>query len=457
LNRDVPDPLLLRLAGIVGPDHLLTDPDMTSGYGSDWTGRFRGSPRFVVRPADTAEVAAVVAECGAAGIPVVPQGGNTSLVGGATPLHGEAVLSLGRLSEIGAVDPAGQEVLAGAGATLAALQDAARPHGLRFGVDLASRDSATVGGMAATNAGGIHVLRHGMMRAQVAGMEAVLADGSVISRLTGAGKDNTGYDLPNLLAGSEGTLGVITRLRLRLVPDPSDRAVALLGLRSVADALSLVGAARAALPGLEAAEAFFQDGLELVCAHAGVAPPWPEAHAVYVLVESAGTGDQLSPLAEFLAERPEVGLAAAVAAEARDRERLWAYRERHTEAVNAAGVPHKLDVAVPLAALEEFLARANETVSTVEPNARVVTFGHLAEGNLHVNILGLEPEDERADEAILRLVADLGGSISAEHGIGVAKRRFLHLTRSAADIAAMRALKAALDPRGILNPGVIFP
>jgi FAD/FMN-containing dehydrogenase len=446
----VSDPLLARLRDVVGAAQVLTDPDVLATYGTDWTRRFHGAPRFVVRPGGTAELAAVLAECHAAGVPVVPQGGNTSLVGGATPAAGEAVLSLARLDDLGEIDVVAGDVLAGAGVTLARLQETARAHGLRFGVDLASRDSATLGGMAATNAGGIHVLRHGMMRAQVAGIEAVLADGSVLSRLSLAGKDNTGYDLASLLVGSEGTLAVISRLRLRLVPDPPHRAVALAGFATLADLLATVAHVRDALPSLEAAA--------LVREHTGVGAPLQGDWPLYVLFEAAGREPQELLLAEAVLDAPVPPGDAVVAADGPTQARLWAYRERHTESVNAAGVPHKFDVAVPLGALAEFVAKVEPGIRAHAPAARVITFGHVAEGNLHVNVLGVPDEAEHAvAESVLGLVAGLGGSISAEHGIGLAKRDWLHLTRPPADIAAMRALKAALDGRGILNPNVLFP
>ena len=449
------EPLEARLASIVGPGHVLTDLDLTSSYETDWTRRFHGRSRCVVRPADTAEVAEVLRVCNEAAAAVVPQGGNTGLVGGGVPRAGEVVLSLRRLESMDPVDSIAREVVAGAGVTAAELNGHAAPHGLRLGVDLASRDSATIGGMVATNAGGINVLRYGMMRAQVAGLEAVLADGSVIDRLHGLKRDNTGYDLPALLAGSEGTLAVLTRVRLRLVPVLERKAVALLGLPGVAEAVALASEVRATLPSLMAAEVFFAEGLALVRKHAGLGALFADEYAVYVLFEAADDHDPGPALAATL-EGLAPGADSAFATEARDRDRLWAYRERHTEAINAEGVPHKLDVALPLANLPEFVERVRPAIAAAVPGARPVIFGHIADGNLHVNILGLDAEDERADDAVLRLVAELRGSISAEHGIGVAKTRWLGLTRSTSDMAAMRAIKDALDPRAILNPGVIF-
>lgn len=447
------DPLTTTLAGIVGAGHVLTDPGAMAGYETDWTRRWRGRARCVVRPGSTDEVAAVLDACHEAGAPVVPQGGNTGLVGGGVPRQGEVVLSLTRLNNLAPVDEAAAQVTVGAGATLTDVRAHVAPYGLDVGVDLGARDSATIGGMVATNAGGVHVLRHGSMRRQVVGVEAVLADGRVIRRLEGLAKDNTGYDLPGLLAGSEGTLAVITRVRLALVPVPRVRVTALLAIGGIEDALVIRRSLRR-LPSLEAAEIVWADGVALVCRHTGCPPPFAEPHPAYLLVECAADDDPTETLAETLA-RTHAVRDAAVATDRQGRQRLWAYREHHTEAINATpGVPHKFDVALPLGALAAFEREVRGCVA--EHSARVILFGHLGDGNLHVNVLGPPPGDEAVDEAVLRLAATHGGSISAEHGIGVAKARWLHLTRGEADRAAMAAIKHALDPSGILNPGVIF-
>jgi FAD/FMN-containing dehydrogenase len=450
----MPDPFVDALADVVGDAHVLRDPDRAAAFETDWTRRFSGRSRCVVRPADTAEVAGVLARCAAAGQPVVPQGGNTGLVGGGVPRGGEVVLSLGRLDRIGPVDRVGGTVEAGAGVTLAALQGAARDAGLEVGLDFAARDSATVGGMIATNAGGLRVLRHGAVRDQLRGIEAVLADGTVVERLSRLRKDSAGYDLPGLLAGSEGTLGVVTRAVWQLVPPLGERVVALLGLASMGDALAVLAQARARVRSLAAAETFGAEELALVQAAHGTGPPLRQPHARYLLLEAAGGDDPTQELAAAL-DSPLIA-DVAVGADPPDRARLWAYREGITEAISAQGVPHKLDVAVPLDALADVAARLPEVVAAACPGARVLTFGHLAEGNLHVNVLGPDRDDERVDDAVLRLVAAAGGSISAEHGVGVAKTRWLGLSRRPTDIAAMRAVKAALDPRALLNPGVLL-
>jgi FAD/FMN-containing dehydrogenase len=449
------DPLVAALRRAVGEPHVLVDPDLRAAYEVDWTRRWSGTSRLVVRPGSTAEVAAVLQLCGDAGAVVVPQGGNTGLVGGGVPRGGEVVLSLRRLDTVEPVDAVGAQVVAGAGATLAAVQRAARDAGLDVGVDLAARDSATVGGMVATNAGGVRALRFGSMRAQLLGLEVVLAGGRVVSRLGGPAKDSSGYDLPGLFAGSEGTLGVVTKVCLRLVPQLPARVTALLGVADTAAAMRLLAGIRH-VPSLDAAELMYAEGVALVRSHAQLAAPLQAEWPVYLLVECAARADPTAELAAALADSADIG-DVAVAADGRDRERLWAYRERHTEAISAAGVPHKLDVAVPLSRLAEFAESVRALVPALDPAAHCVLFGHAGDGNLHVNLLGLDPRGDRVDDAVLRLVADLGGSISAEHGIGVAKRAWLPLTRSAADIGAMRAIKDALDPAGLLNPGVLLP
>lgn len=450
------DSLAQALQAITGEQHVLTDADLRASYETDWTGRYHGLARLVVRPASTGEVATVVAACAAAGATIVPQGGNTGLVGGSVPRGGEVVLSLKRLDSLTGFDPIAGEITAGSGTTLAALQQAIAGAGWTFGVDLASRDSATLGGMVATNAGGIRVIRYGAMRHQILGFEAVLADGRVVRRLPGLLKDNTGYDLGQLLAGSEGTLAVITAIRLKLVPQLPQRCVALLALPDLGTAMRVVSAVRAAMPSLHAAEAFFQEGVDLVCRHAGLPAPFAGGAGCYVLVECAAPRDESADLAAVLADCEGIE-DSALATDAAARARLWAYRERHTEAISAEGVPHKLDVTLPLSRLAEFEQRVRGAIREAVPGARPILFGHAGDGNLHVNVLGLAADDETADDAVLRLVAELGGSISAEHGIGVAKRPWLKLTRSPEDIAAMRAIKDALDPAGTLNPGVIFP
>jgi FAD/FMN-containing dehydrogenase len=444
------------LAAVVGAEHVLTDPDLTRSYETDWTGRFTGTSACVVRPGTTDEVAQVLRLCTAAGAKVVVQGGNTGLVGGGVPAGGEVVLSLTRLTDVGEVDVAAAQVTVGAGVTLADLQALARSHDLEVGVDLAARESATVGGLVATNAGGIRVLRYGSMRAQVVGLEAVLSDGTVLSRMAGLAKDGTGYDLMGLLAGSEGTLAVVTAVRVRLWPRLTERAVALLAFASTEAAVALLPSLRAALPSLSAAELFYGPGLALVRKHAGLAAPFPAEHPAYLLVECADRTDPLEDLAAAV-ETADGLLDATVATDAAGQRALWAYREKHTESISAEGVPVKLDVSVPTGRLPSLVAALDSTITSVCPAARTIVFGHVNEGNLHVNVLDTGALHDEVTDAVLRLVASLDGSISSEHGVGRAKVAWLGLSRTPAEVAAMRALKDALDPTGTLNPGVLLP
>ena len=452
----MPADLVPALRDAVGDAHVLTDPDVVTAYVVDWTARFRGSTPAVVRPADTAQVAAVLRACNDAGAAVVPQGGNTGLVGGSVPLHGEVVLDLRRLDAIEPVDARTGHVVAHAGVTLARLQAHARDAGWQYGVDLAARDVATVGGTIATNAGGVHVLRYGPTRRQVVGIEAVLADGSAIGHLDALDKDNSGYDLPGLLCGSEGTLAVVTAARLRLVPQPAFTVVTLLAFDDVDLALDAVGELRRSFDCAQAIELFFHAGVDLVCDRLGLARPFAARHVAYVLVEAGAHADPTDALAAAVASLAGVADAAVSTDDASARA-LWRYREAHTEAINLLGAPHKLDVALPARALGRFVAEIAGRVRAVAPSAQVWLFGHAGDGNVHVNVTGVAPDDEDVTAAVLTFVASLHGSISAEHGIGSAKREYLHLVRTPAEIATFRAIKSALDPRNILNPNVLLP
>jgi FAD/FMN-containing dehydrogenase len=441
------------LAEIVGSRHVLSDPDLTSSYESDYTGRYRGRARCVVRPADSAEVAGVMEVCAQHGAAVVPQGGNTGLVGGSVPRSGEVVISLRRLAQIDEVDAALGQVTVGAGATLGALQAAARAAREDAGLDFGARDSCTVGGVVACDAGGARALRHGTARAHVAGLEAVLADGSVISRLAGLSKDNAGYNLPALLVGSEGTLGIITRVRWKLTPLLTARVAALVPLGSAAEAAELLTALRATAPSLESCDFFLDDGFQLVLEHQRRQSPVRTRAPLYVLAECAARSDPTDELAEALAQ---AGIDdALIADDTASRAGLWALREGHTDAINAAGIPHKLDVGVPLHQLDRFLEQVPEAAAAAG-GERVVLFGHLGDGNVHVNVLGPNPEDPRVDDAVLELVLGCEGTISAEHGVGVAKAQWLERARGAEQVAAMRRIKRALDPDDLLNPGVVL-
>ncbi len=454
--RRVEPGLLQRLKEAVGAQHVIVDDDVMASYAQDWTGRFRGAASAVVRPGDSSEVAKVVLLCRDAGVAIVPQGGNTGLVGGGVPLHGELVLSLARLTRIFDVDQVGGQLTADAGASVASVQEAARAAGWAYGIDLGSRDSATVGGTVATNAGGLQVLRHGNTRAQLLGVEAVLGTGAVVAHLGGLLKDNTGYDIGGLLCGSEGTLGVVTAVRLRLVPPNPERVVTLLGFASTIAAVDAGFLLRRSLPELQSLEFFLQAGLELVCRVGHLSPPFATEHRAYLLAEVAGQHDPLPALGEVLASLPWVE-DAAVATEPARQGQLWRYREAHTEAINGLGAPHKLDVTLPARELAAFIEAVPDVVRARNRRAATWLFGHVADGNVHVNITGVDPDDLGVDDAVLLLAAEMGGSISAEHGIGSAKRAWLHLNRSETEMEAFRSIKDALDPAGILNPHVLFP
>jgi FAD/FMN-containing dehydrogenase len=447
--------LIPALRAVVGSEHVLTAPDLRAGYEIDWTRRWRGESVAVVRPADIGQVAAVLRACAEHGTAVVTQGGNTGLVAGATPAGPapEIVLSTRRLDELGPVDAATGQVACGAGVTLARLQEACAAAGRQAGLDLAARDSATVGGLAACNAGGLQAVRYGTARRRIAGLEAVLAGGGVVRRMSGLPKDNAGYDLASLLIGSEGTLAVITRVLWSSAPRYDARALALVAVDSAAAAVDAARELLARLPSLEMLELIDEAAVRISLHDLGVDPPVPVTWA-WLLVGCAAAQD---PQEELAAALYETGLAehTVVAVDAARRARLLAIRESVTDGLAAAGVPHKLDVGMPLGRMTAFLDALPDTVTAAAPGARTFVHGHLGDGNLHVNVLGPDAGDEVVDDAVLRLAASCGGTITAEHGVGRHKTGRLGLVRSADELAALAAIKHALDPDGLLNPGVV--
>lgn len=450
--------LAARLGAIVGPRDVLADPALTAGYERDYTGRFGARAALVVRPGDTAEVAAVVAACAAAGAPIVVQGGNTGLVGGGVPAGGEVLLSLRRMHAIGPVDAVSGQVLVGAGATLAAVQAAARATGWELAIDLGARDAATIGGLAATDAGGAMALGHGTMRAHVAGLEAVLAGGERVARLDGLLKDNAGVAWPELLVGSEGTLGVITRVLLQLRRPSAHRVAALFAVERMEDAAALLTHLRAHAPSLEAADFFEDAGVALVAealpdVRLGLAGRAP----CYVLAQCAGATDPTPELAAAAEAAGALVLDVAVADGAHDRAELWRIREAQPEALVALGVPLKLDVGVPLRALPGFAREVRAAIAAAAPDVRTILWGHLGDGNVHVNVLGAGTVEAAVEDAVLRLAVARGGTISAEHGIGRAKAAALALQRPPEELALLAAIKAAFDPDGVFGPGVGLP
>ena len=445
-NGELPAELFRQLTAVVGKPHMLIG-DAAAGYAVDWTGRFRGHTPAVIRPHNTAEVAAALALCNKAGVPVVPQGGNTGLVGSGIPLRGEVVLSLSRVNQLEPVDVEAAQVTAGAGVALQQVADAHADYD--FGVHIASRASATVGGAVATNAGGVRVLRYGPMRNQLRGVEAVLADGTVVSHLSGPVKDNTGYDYASLLAGSEGTLAVITRARLQLVTRPRNLVAVIAGLEGLAEVRSLARRAVREVSGLLSAEFFTSYGLDLLTKHAGLASPLPGRAEAYLLLEASGA-DALGEFATLVGDLP-----AAVAQTDADRAKLWAYRERQPEVARFLGTPIKLDLSVPPTQWLTLAEAAPRVVANVDPAAHVIIFGHVADSSVHVNIVPGANADGRHEDAIFSYVASLGGSISAEHGIGALKAPWLRLVRSESERDLFARIRSALDPLGTLNPHVL--
>jgi len=451
--------LLDEFESIVGASHALHEDELVASYSTDWTGRFKGSTPLVLRPGTTEEVAQILRVASDANVALVPQGGNTGLVGGSVPLRGEVVLSLLRLNVCEPVDVLAQQVTLGAGVTLAQAQNHVSPFNLAIGVDLAARDSCTIGGMIATNAGGINVVRYGPMRDQLLGVEAVTADGSSISHLEGLEKDNTGYHLPGLLAGSEGSLAVITKARLRLHPQLDERCSAMLAFKSVGDAVSATAQLRRSVPDLHAVEVIFREAMDLVSDYISTSIPVRSDGSAWLIVEAASSSDPTDELAQAIDDLGDLVLDVAVGHDSTSRAGLWQFREKITEAIATRGTPHKLDVTLPASELAEFVSRIPEIINEVDRRATAVMFGHLGDGNVHVNVLGddgLEPDNE-VESAVLGYVAQLGGSISAEHGIGTAKKEFLHLNRSGEEIAIFRAIKSSFDPKGILSPNTLIP
>jgi FAD/FMN-containing dehydrogenase len=445
--------MLRSLHDVVGANHVVTDPDVLAGRSVDHTGRYRGRASALVRPGSAEEVAEVLRVCRDAGAHVTVQGGRTSLVAGTVPEHDDVLLSTERLCTLGDVDTVERRVEVGAGAALAVVQNAAAAAGLVFGVDLAARDTATVGGMASTNAGGLRTVRYGNMGEQVVGLQVALPDGSLLRRHSRVRRDNTGYDLPALFVGAEGTLGVITQLDLRLHPTPSHRVTAVCGFAEL-EALVDAGRTFRDVDGIAALELIDGRAAALTAEHLGVGAPvggdW------LLLVELAADHDQTDRLAELLegvrlAGEPAVGVDVAA------QQRLWRVRESLADVLGVYGPPLKFDVSLPLSSIGEFARDAVGLVAEHAPEALPVLFGHIGEGNLHLNVLRCPPERERALYApMMDLIARCGGNVSSEHGVGSRKRPYLGMSREPADIAAMRAVKAALDPTGYLNAAVLF-
>jgi len=455
-----------RLAGIVGAPHVLTAPADLAPYLNDWRGRYRGQALCVVRPGNSAEVAAVVTACSDAGAPIVPQGGNTSLCGAATPdgEGGAVVLSLGRLNRIVAVDPQNNTISVEAGCTLAAVQAAARAADRLFPLALASEGSCQIGGNLSTNAGGVQVLRYGNTRELTLGLEVVLPNGEIWDGRRGLRKDNTGYDLKQLFIGAEGTLGIITGAVLKLFPLPKTQTTCWLNVASPAAAVDLLNSAKSVFDAqLTAFELVSEASLALVLKNIPDTLPPTARSPWYILAEFSDAAP--AAVEHWLAGRLEAGAVgdAVIAHSETQAKKLWALRENISEAQKIEGISIKHDVAVPVSAIPAFLERADAALERAFPGIRIVAFGHVGDGNLHYN---LSRPDEQENAAFIAsqpevncvvhdAVHALNGSISAEHGIGQLKREELLRYKSPVEIALMRSLKQALDPRGLMNPGKI--
>ncbi len=467
------DSLVEALRAVVGAHHVLDAAAELAPWLSDWRGRYHGRARALVRPRDTAQLAEVVAVCAAAGVPMVPQGGNTGLCGGATPLaDGAAVLiSLARMNRIRALDVDNHTIVVDAGCTLAAVRQAAAAAGRLFPLSLASEGSCQIGGNLSTNAGGVQVLRYGNMRDLVLGLEVVLPDGRIWDGLRALRKDNSGYDLKQLFIGAEGTLGVISAAVLKLFPAHGARATAWLALPEPQAAVHLLAFLRARCgERVIAFEIIGRAALELVLRHFPTArdplrgqPRWA---VLLELADGAAQPPPSSMLEQVLSEATARGWVedAVIAASVAQAEALWTLRENISEAQRIEGISIKHDISVPVSRIPAFLEAAATRLHRQWPDVRIVAFGHIGDGNLHYNLSRPQAADNSAfiaqtpavNRIVHDLVSELGGSISAEHGIGQLKRAELRRYRSTVEMELMSTLKQAFDPRGLMNPGKIL-
>jgi FAD/FMN-containing dehydrogenase len=463
--------ILDRLRAIVGPNHALTDPDQQLSYLREWRDMYEGKAAVVLRPGSTAEVSKILALAHEHRIPVVPQAGNTGLVGGQMPMHGEMLVSVGRLKGVRAVDGEGYTMTVETGLTLAEVQAVAEKANRLFPLSLPSEGSCQLGGNLGTNAGGVGVLAYGNTRQLVLGLEVVLADGRVWNGLKALKKDNTGYDLKDLFIGSEGTLGIITAAVLKLFPRPLEKATALVAMPDFKSALGLFSLAQeTAGTGLTAFEFMPRIVIDFVIKNLpGAREPFATKYPWYALLEISGLkadGSAEKQTLDALETATERGLIidATVAGSLAQAKDLWRLREAVSEAQKPEGGNIKHDVSVPVQRIPEFVERANALVESICPGARPLAFGHFGDGNVHYNVsqpvgMAREPFMAKWDEivrAVHALVVDMHGSISAEHGIGQMKREELAHVKSDVELDLMRRIKAAFDPRGILNPGKVL-
>lgn len=466
---------LAEAQALLGTRGLTTDHEVVDTWLTDWRGRYTGRALALASPASTAEVAALVKLCAAHGVPIVPQGGNSGMAGGATPDEtGTAIiLSLRRMNAIRSLSPEAGQVVCEAGVVLQTLHEAAEAEGMRFPLTLGGKGSATIGGLISTNAGGTQVLRHGTMRAQVLGLEAVLATGEVLDLMTPLKKDNRGFDLKQLLIGSEGTLGIVTAATLRLLPAAQGRATAWVGLGGIIEARTLLRQMERAMgDALEGFEVVPEHCLASVLAHQPTArAPLAERHAWNALIECVSPSHDSAALREALeaalAAALEEGLIAdaVIAASDTQAEAFWALRDGISAAERALGPAMQHDISVPVETMPEFILAAVPQVEAAHPGTRAVAFGHLGDGNVHFHVLAPhgavrgvweETQGKAVSAGVYDLVTQWGGSISAEHGIGQMKVDELARLHDPVALAVMGRVKAALDPAGLLNPGKLL-
>ena len=459
------DRLIADLKEALGPAGVLEGDAIGPAYQTDWSGAPPVVPKLVVRPASTEEVAAVMRLCCAARQPVAVQGGMTGLVAGAVPEKEEIALSLGRMNRIEAIDSAARTMTVQAGVPLQAIQDAAEEHGLMLPLDLGARGSCAIGGNISTNAGGNRVIRYGMTRDMVLGLEAVLPSGAVISAMNAMLKNNAGYDIKHLFIGTEGTLGVVTRAVLRLRSQPLSQCTAIAAVRDFDALVALLARVDRDLGGtLSAFEAMWSDFYRMITGpDVGVRPPIGRNYPLYVLIESLGAdperdGDRFEAVLDR-AMKDGLMLDAVVARSRADSKGLWAVRDGIAEAVKVMAPFVSYDVSLPIGAMERFVAEANTLLSQQFPNHRSVFFGHVGDGNLHLvtGVGSREPAVNKAvDDLVYGVTGRLSGSVSAEHGIGRLKLPYLAISRSPAELALMQTIKLAIDPHNILNRGRVL-
>lgn len=461
--------LLDKLRRIASAEFVITEAAGLVPFCTDWRGRYTGQPLCAVLPGDTEEVAAVVSACAAAGVSIVPQGGNTGLCGGATPIGGEVLISLRRLNRIRSIDVDNNAITVEAGCTLQAVQEAAISVDRLFPLSLAAEGSATIGGNLSTNAGGVQVLRYGNARELTLGLEVVLADGRIWNGLRALRKDNTGYDLKHLFIGAEGTLGLITAATLKLFPRPRETATAWVAVTDPLAAVHLLGNLYAVADGnVTAFELVDQASLELVLQHTEKArAPLQAKHDWYVLIELSGAHENLhNRLEHVLQEGVDSGqvIDAVLAKSEAQSQALWALRENISEAQKIEGISIKHDIALPVSRIDEFIQRAGEALKAISPDVRIVCFGHVGDGNLHYNLSKVDAQSNEdfvaqtpeINRIVYHLVRELGGSISAEHGLGQLKRNEVLQYKSLTEMDLMRSVKIALDPQGLMNPGKLL-